>query len=152
MSAARRADAAAGEIRGLLALMLLHDARRAGRQTAGGDIVLLESRIARCGTRCQSPKDCGLGWKRRCGCRAGPRLTRYRPRSPLFMRGAQPNTTNGTPTGRRSAGLYEVLLRISPSPVIGSITPRQFRWSNGPARALDLIDALEARGRLKGYD
>ena len=31
-----------GEIKGLLALMLLHDARRAGRQTDGGDIVLLE--------------------------------------------------------------------------------------------------------------
>ena len=31
-----------GEIKGLLALMLLHDARRAGRATAGGDIVLLE--------------------------------------------------------------------------------------------------------------
>src|SRR6201995_3613679 len=31
-----------GEIRGLLALMLLHDARRAGRATEGGDIVLLE--------------------------------------------------------------------------------------------------------------
>src|SRR5882724_9321353 len=31
-----------GEIKGLLALMLLHDARRAGRQTAGGDVVLLE--------------------------------------------------------------------------------------------------------------
>src|ERR1700742_330204 len=30
------------EVKGLLALMLLHDARRAGRQTAGGDIVLLE--------------------------------------------------------------------------------------------------------------
>src|SRR5262249_20461498 len=30
------------EVRGLLALMLLHDARRAGRETAGGDIVLLE--------------------------------------------------------------------------------------------------------------
>src|SRR5207244_5161641 len=30
------------EIKGLLALMLLHDARRAGRETAGGDIVLLE--------------------------------------------------------------------------------------------------------------
>src|SRR5258708_7911242 len=29
-----------GEIKGLLALMLLHDARRASRQTAGGDIVL----------------------------------------------------------------------------------------------------------------
>src|SRR5258708_22268588 len=31
-----------GEIKGLLSLMLLHDARRAGRETAGGDIVLLE--------------------------------------------------------------------------------------------------------------
>src|SRR5467141_2927661 len=31
-----------GEIKGLLALMLLHDARRASRETAGGDIVLLE--------------------------------------------------------------------------------------------------------------
>src|SRR5579864_206550 len=31
-----------GEVKGLLALMLLHDARRAGRQTDGGDIVLLE--------------------------------------------------------------------------------------------------------------
>ena len=30
------------EIKGLLALMLLHDARRAGRETPGGDIVLLE--------------------------------------------------------------------------------------------------------------
>src|SRR5512139_1262546 len=32
-----------GEIKGLLALMLLHDSRRAGRETAGGDIVLLEA-------------------------------------------------------------------------------------------------------------
>src|SRR5580658_2595062 len=32
-----------GEIKGLLALMLLHDSRRDGRQTAGGDIVLLEA-------------------------------------------------------------------------------------------------------------
>ena len=31
-----------GEIKGLLALMLLHDARRTGRETEGGDIVLLE--------------------------------------------------------------------------------------------------------------
>src|SRR6202165_754226 len=31
-----------GEVKGLLSLMLLHDARRAGRQTTGGDIVLLE--------------------------------------------------------------------------------------------------------------
>jgi len=36
--------------------MLLHDARRAGRETAGGDIVLLEEQDARCGTSGRSPK------------------------------------------------------------------------------------------------
>ena len=46
-----------GEIKGLLALMLLHDARRAGRETAGGDIVLLEEQDrALMGPRARSPK------------------------------------------------------------------------------------------------
>ena len=40
------------EIKGLLALMLLHDARRAGRETAGGDIVLLEEQDRTLWDRC----------------------------------------------------------------------------------------------------
>ena len=50
------------------------------------------------------------------------------------------------------AGLYEVLLRISPSPVIELNHAAAVSMVDGPARALDLIDALEARGGLKGYE
>src|SRR3981081_208472 len=50
------------------------------------------------------------------------------------------------------AGLYEVLLRISPSPVIELNHAAVVSMVDGPARALDLIDALEARGGLKGYE
>ena len=47
------------------------------------------------------------------------------------------------------AGLYEVLLRISPSPVIELNHAAAVSMVDGPARALDLIDALEARGGLE---
>ena len=50
------------------------------------------------------------------------------------------------------AGLYEVLLRISPSPVIELNHAAAVSMVDGPARALDLIDALEARGGLEGYE
>jgi RNA polymerase sigma-70 factor, ECF subfamily len=50
------------------------------------------------------------------------------------------------------AGLYEVLLRISPSPVIELNHAAAVSMVDGPARALDLIDALEARGGLDDYE
>ncbi len=50
------------------------------------------------------------------------------------------------------AGLYEVLLRISPSPVIELNHAAAVSMVDGPSRALDLIGALEARGGLNGYD
>jgi RNA polymerase sigma-70 factor (ECF subfamily) len=50
------------------------------------------------------------------------------------------------------AGLYEVLLRISPSPVIELNHAAAVSMVDGPGRALDLIDALESRGGLKGYE
>ena len=50
------------------------------------------------------------------------------------------------------AGLYDVLLRISPSPVIELNHAAAVSMVDGPARALDLIDTLEARGGLKGYE
>ena len=45
-----------------------------------------------------------------------------------------------------------MLLRISPSPVIELNHAAAVSMVDGPARALDLIGALEARGGLKGYD
>jgi RNA polymerase sigma-70 factor, ECF subfamily len=50
------------------------------------------------------------------------------------------------------AGLYEVLLRISPSPVVELNHAAAVSMVDGPARALDLISSIEARGHLDGYD
>ncbi|MGH6677463.1 MAG: RNA polymerase subunit sigma-24, partial [Bradyrhizobium sp.] len=50
------------------------------------------------------------------------------------------------------AGLYEVLLRLAPTPVIELNHAAAISMVDGPARALDLIDALEARGGLEGYE
>ena len=45
-----------------------------------------------------------------------------------------------------------MLLRISPSPVIELNHAAAVSMVDGPARALDLIDALDARGGLKGHE
>src|SRR3569832_1667060 len=50
---------------------------------------------------------------------------------------------------KQIAGLYEVLLRISPSPVIELNHAAAVAMVDGPGRALDLFDALQARGGLK---
>jgi RNA polymerase sigma-70 factor (ECF subfamily) len=50
------------------------------------------------------------------------------------------------------AGLYEVLLRINPTPVIELNHAAAISMVDGPARALALVDALAARGKLDGYE
>ena len=137
-----------GDIRGLLALMLLHDARRAGRATAAGDIVLLEE------------QDRTLWDWRQIG--EGLRLVEEALRQPgppqsYGVQAAIAALHARAPSYRATdwpqiAGLYEVLLRIAPSPVIELNHAAAVSMVDGPARALDLIDALAARGGLDGYE
>ena len=137
-----------GEIKGLLALMLLHDSRRAGRQTAGGDIVLLEEQDRSLWDAGQIAEGLRLVEE--------ALLTPGRPQSyavqaaiaALHARAPNFKDTDWP----QIAGLYEVLLRISPSPVVELNHAAAVSMVDGPARALDLIDALEARGGLKGYE
>jgi len=137
-----------GEIRGLLALMLLHDARRAGRQTAGGDIVLLEEQDRALWDRCQIAEGLRLVEE---ALRMPGRPEAYAVQAAIAALHARaPNY--GDTDWPQIAGLYEVLLRISPSPVIELNHAAAISMVDGPARALDLIDALEARGGLKGYE
>jgi RNA polymerase sigma-70 factor, ECF subfamily len=124
-----------GEIKGLLALMLLHDARRAGRETAGGDIVLLEE------------QDRSLWDFRQIG--EGLRLVEEALRMPgrpqtyavqaaiaaLHARAPNYHDTDWP----QIAGLYGVLLRISPSPVIELNHAAAVSMVDGPARELYLI-------------
>ena len=137
-----------GEIKGLLALMLLHDARRAGRQTEGGDIVLLEQQDRSVWDHAQIAEGLTLVEE---ALRLPGRPQAYAVQAAIAALHARaPNF--GDTDWPQIAGLYEVLLRISPSPVIELNHAAAVSMVDGPARALDLIDALEARGGLKGYE
>ena len=137
-----------GEIKGLLALMLLHDARRAGRETAGGDIVLLEEQDRALWDRCQIGEGLRLVED---ALRMPGRPQSYCVQAAIAALHARAPSYRDT-DWPQIAGLYEVLLRISPSPVIELNHAAALSMVDGPARALDLIDALEARGGLNGYE
>ncbi|MBR0732842.1 RNA polymerase sigma factor [Bradyrhizobium japonicum] len=135
-------------IKGLLALMLLHDARRAGRETPAGDIVLLEEQDRALWDRAQI--EAGLRLVDDALRVPGPpqayavqaAIAALHARAPSFEQTDWPQI----------AGLYEVLLRISPSPVIELNHAAAVSMVDGPGRALDLVDATAARGGLRGYE
>jgi RNA polymerase sigma-70 factor (ECF subfamily) len=136
------------EIKGLLALMLLHDARRAGRATEAGDIVLLEEQDRTLWDRAQIAQGLLLveealrlpGLPQTYAVQAA--IAALHAQAPSYQQTDWPQIT----------GLYEVLLRVAPSPVIELNHAAAVSMVDGPARALQLIDAIEARGGLKGYE
>jgi RNA polymerase sigma-70 factor (ECF subfamily) len=137
-----------GEVRGLLALMLLHDARRAGRQTDGGDIVLLEEQDRSLWDHCQIAEGLKLVEE---ALRLPGRPEAYAVQAAIAALHARAPNYKDT-DWKQIAGLYEVLLRISPSPVIELNHAAAISMVDGPARALDLTEALQARGGLDGYE
>jgi RNA polymerase sigma-70 factor (ECF subfamily) len=137
-----------GEVKGLLALMLLHDARRAGRQTAGGDIVLLEEQDRKLWDRYQIADGLYLVEE---ALRLPGRPDAYAVQAAIAALHARAPNYEDT-DWKQIAGLYEVLLRISPSPVIELNHAAAISMVDGPARALDLTDAIIARGGLDGYE
>jgi RNA polymerase sigma-70 factor (ECF subfamily) len=136
------------EIKGLLALMLLHDSRRAGRETEGGDIVLLEEQDRTLWNRGQIAEGLALVEE---ALRMPGSPQSYAVQAAIAALHARAPNYNDT-DWPQIAGLYEVLLRISPSPVIELNHAAAVSMVDGPARALDLIDAVAARGGLKGYE
>jgi RNA polymerase sigma-70 factor (ECF subfamily) len=136
------------EIKGLLALMLLHDARRAGRETAAGDIVLLEEQDRSLWDETQIAE--GLQLVEDALRLPGPPQT-YAVQAAIAALHARAPSYEDT-DWPQIAGLYEVLLRISPSPVVELNHAAAVSMVDGPARALDLVDALQARGGLDGYE
>jgi len=138
----------ARETKGLLALMLLHDARRAARATADGDIVLLEQQDRGLWDREQIALGLDLVEQ---ALRMPGRPQPYAVQAAIAALHARAPSYEAT-DWRQIAGLYEVLLRIAPSPVIELNHAAAVSMVDGPARALDLVDALAARGGLDGYD
>lgn len=135
-------------IQGLLALMLLHDARRAGRATSAGDIVLLEEQDRSLWDRVQIEQGLRLVDD---ALRVPGRPQAYAVQAAIAALHARAPSYDET-DWPQIAGLYEVLLRINPSPVVELNHAAAVSMVDGPARALDLVDAIAARGGLRGYE
>ena len=117
-------------------------------QTDGGDIVLLEEQDRALWDRCQIAEGLRLVEE---ALRLPGRPEAYAVQAAIAALHARAPNYRDT-DWPQIAGLYEVLLRISPSPVIELNHAAAISMVDGPLRALDLIDALEARGGLKGYE
>ncbi|WFU43091.1 RNA polymerase sigma factor [Bradyrhizobium sp. CB82] len=135
-------------IKGLLSLMLLHDARRAGRETSAGDIVLLEDQDRTLWDRAQIEEGLRLVDD---ALRVPGRPQPYAVQAAIAALHARAPSYAET-DWPQIAGLYEVLLRINPSPVIELNHAAAVSMVDGPARALDLVGAIAARGGLDGYE
>jgi RNA polymerase sigma-70 factor, ECF subfamily len=128
--------------------MLLHDTRSASRETAGGDIVLLEEQDRTLWDRDQIAEGLKLVED---ALQSPGRPDSYAVQAAIAALHARAPSYRDT-DWPQIAGLYEVLLRISPSPVIELNHAAVVSMVDGPARALDLVDALQARGGLDGYE
>jgi RNA polymerase sigma-70 factor, ECF subfamily len=134
------------EVRGLLALMLLHESRREARATPDGELILLDD------------QDRNL-WKREL-IEEGSALVRAALASqsvgPYALQAAIAAVHAEAPTPADTdwseiVGLYDVLLRITPSPIIALNRTVAVAQLNGPAVGLEHLDQLLADGELDGY-
>jgi RNA polymerase sigma-70 factor (ECF subfamily) len=134
------------EALGLLSLLLLHDARRAARLDAAGDLVTLEE------------QDRGL-WdtaKIAEGCAVLDAAVRRRQPGPYQLQAAIAACHASAPTAAATdwaeiAALYERLSRMVPTPVIALNRAVAVAMADGPAAGLLLVDQLEQTGDLDGY-
>jgi RNA polymerase sigma-70 factor (ECF subfamily) len=131
---------------GLLALMLLHEARRAARTTPDGEIVLLEEQDRSLWNREQIAEGVGLVEQALTSRRFGP----YTLQAAIAAVHAEARTANATDWAQ-IVGLYDVLLRAEPSPVIELNRAAAVAMRDGPDAGLGLIDAILARGELEDY-
>ena len=135
-----------GEALGLLALLLLHDARREGRVGPGGELVLLEDQDRGRWDRAKVHEGIGLLDQ---AIRRGPPGP-YRLQACIAALHAVAPTAEAT-DWRRILLLYDQLMAVAPSPVVALNRAVAVAMVEGPAAGLELMDALAASGALDGY-
>jgi RNA polymerase sigma-70 factor (ECF subfamily) len=131
---------------GLLALMLLHESRRAARATPTGEIVLLADQDRALWNRDQIREGSALVTRALESRRIGPYALQAAIAA-VHAEAATPAVTDWD----EIVGLYDVLLRADPSPVIELNRAVAVAMRDGPAAGLALIDAILARGDLQDY-
>ncbi|NPU92362.1 MAG: RNA polymerase sigma factor [Gammaproteobacteria bacterium] len=134
------------EVEGLLALMLLHDSRRAARTTADGDLILLEQQDRNCWDKQQIDEGCARVENALRSRRFGP----YTLQAAIAAVHAEATDTTNTDWDQ-IVGLYDVLLQVMPSPVVELNRAVAVAMRDGPAAGLALVDGLLERGELTDY-
>ena len=134
------------ETLGLLALMLLHEARRATRIDARGDLVLLEDQDRTKWNRDGIAEAVRLIDRAFASRSAGPYLLQAAIAS-IHATAANFAQTDWV----QIAGLYEVLLRVEPSPVVELNLAIAIGMRDGADSGLRRMDGLLNRGELSGY-
>ena len=134
------------EVAGLLALMLLHESRRPARTTADGDIVLLEDQDRARWDRALIAEGAALVESALRTRNFGP-YTLQAAISAVHAEAPSVADTDWT----EIVGLYDVLVQVTPTPVVELNRAVAVAMRDGPAAGLALIDAILARGDLDGY-
>jgi RNA polymerase sigma-70 factor (ECF subfamily) len=134
------------EAAGLLALMLLHDARRAARLDARGDLVTLEDQDRSRWDATSIEEGVALlhGALRR------GQLGPYQVQAAIAACHATAPTAAST-DWPRIAALYRQLAEFLPTPVVELNHAVAVGMAAGPAAGLELVETLAADGKLAGY-
>ncbi len=131
---------------GLLALMLLQESRRAARTSPSGELVLLGDQDRALWNRAQIAEGSALAR----GALASRHFGPYTLQAGIAAVHAEAPRAEATDWAQ-IVGLYDVLLRADPSPVVELNRAVAVAMRDGPAGGLALIDALLARGDLDDY-
>jgi RNA polymerase sigma-70 factor, ECF subfamily len=134
------------EAAALLALMLLHDARREARSSPDGALILLEDQDRSRWNRGQIAEGLALVEDTLRRGRAGPYAIQAAIAA-LHARAASPAETDW----RQIAGLYALLMSHTSSAVVELNHAVAVAMVDGPAAALLLVDVIHARGELADY-
>lgn len=131
---------------GLLALMLLHAARSATRTDANGDLILLDAQNRALWNRDLIAEGSALIMRALNSRRFGP----YTVQAAIAAVHAEAASAAET-DWEEIVGLYDVLLRINPSPIVALNRAVAVAMREGPEAGLLLVEAILARGELSDY-
>lgn len=134
------------EVYGILALMLLHESRRSARTTSTGDLILLENQDRTLWDR--DLIDEGLSLVRQAF--STNRVGAYTIQAAIAAVHAEAKDADST-DWFQIVGLYDLLMRLNPSPVIELNLAVAVAMRDGPLAGLKLIDDILDRGDLTDY-
>jgi RNA polymerase sigma-70 factor (ECF subfamily) len=134
------------EVIGLLALMLLHESRRAARTTSDGELILLDEQDRALWNRGQIEEGKALVAR----ALASPQIGSYTVQAAISAVHADAPSAKAT-DWRQIVALYDLLVRAAPSPIVELNRAVAIAMRDGPSAGLTLIDNILARGDLADY-